>query len=302
MQYIFSTFFLLAALWVDHAALALILGVVFSLLFNPSQDFITKRIGSILLQIGIVILGGSISISSVVETTSHYFIWISLFVLVTFLLGIYLGKLLGVNNKVSYLLASGTAICGGTAMAAIAPILKVKSEDLTLVMTIVFLLNAIAVIIFPIVGIYLGLTETQFGGWSALAIHDTASVLGSASILGDKALEVAATLKLGRTLWIVPLVIFSAWYFKEKRINSGLPLFVVFFGCAVLLNFFLSPSEGISNFLKYATKLFLLSGLFCIGTQSSRLILKNIFSKPLFLSLTLWGLVIPASLLVITFI
>ena len=302
MQYIFSTFFLLAALWVDHAALALILGVVFSLLFNPSQDFITKRIGSILLQIGIVILGGSISISSVVETTSHYFIWISLFVLVTFLLGIYLGKLLGVNNKVSYLLASGTAICGGTAMAAIAPILKVKSEDLTLVMTIVFLLNAIAVIIFPIVGIYLGLTETQFGGWSALAIHDTASVLGSASILGDKALEVAATLKLGRTLWIVPLVIFSAWYFKEKRINSGLPLFVVFFGCAVLLNFFLSPSEGISNFLKYATRLFLLSGLFCIGTQSSRLILKNIFSKPLFLSLTLWGLVIPASLLVITFI
>ena len=300
MQYIFSTFFLLAALWVDHAALALILGVVFSLLFNPSQDFITKRIGSILLQIGIVILGGSISISSVVDTTSHYFIWISLFVLVTFLLGIYLGKLLGVNNKVSYLLASGTAICGGTAMAAIAPILKVKSEDLTLVMTIVFLLNALAVIIFPYVGIYLGLTETQFGGWSALAIHDTASVLGSASILGDKALEVAATLKLGRTLWIVPLVIFSAWYFKEKRINSGLPLFVVFFGCAVLLNFFLSPSEGISNFLKYATKLFLLSGLFCIGTQSSRLILKNIFSKPLFLSLTLWGLVIPASLLVIT--
>ena len=300
MQYIFSTFFLLAALWVDHAALALILGVVFSLLFNPSQDFITKRIGSILLQIGIVILGGSISISSVVETTSHYFIWISLFVLVTFLLGIYLGKLLGVNDKVSYLLASGTAICGGTAMAAIAPILKVKSEDLTVAMTIVFLLNALAVIIFPFVGIYLGLTETQFGGWSALAIHDTASVLGSASILGDKALEVAATLKLGRTLWIIPLVIFSAWYFKEKRINSGLPLFVVFFGCAVLLNYFLSPSEGTSNFLKYANKLFLLSGLFCIGTQSSRLILKNIFSKPLFLSLTLWGLVIPASLLVVT--
>ena len=300
MQYIFSTFFLSAALWLDHAALALILGVVFSLLFNPSQDFITKRIGSILLQISIVILGGSISISSVLQTTSHYFIWISLFVLVTFILGIYLGKLLGVNNKVSYLLASGTAICGGTAMAAIAPILKVKSEDLTVAMTIVFLLNALAVIIFPFVGIYLGLTETQFGGWSALAIHDTASVLGSASILGDKALEVAATLKLGRTLWIIPLVIFSAWYFKEKRINSGLPLFVVFFGCAVLLNYFLSPSEGTSNFLKYANKLFLLSGLFCIGTQSSRLILKNIFSKPLFLSLTLWGLVIPASLLVIT--
>jgi len=300
MQYIFSTFFLSAALWLDHAALALILGVVFSLLFNPSQDFITKRIGSILLQISIVILGGSISISSVLQTTSHYFIWISLFVLVTFILGIYLGKLLGVNDKVSYLLASGTAICGGTAMAAIAPILKVKSEDLTVVMTIVFLLNALAVIIFPFVGIYLGLTETQFGGWSALAIHDTASVLGSASILGDKALEVAATLKLGRTLWIIPLVIFSAWYFKEKRINSGLPLFVVFFGCAVLLNYFLSPSEGASNFLKYANKLFLLSGLFCIGTQSSRLILKNIFSKPLFLSLTLWGLVIPASLLVVT--
>ena len=158
MYYFISLSFLVVSILLNHAALALFLGILFSLILNPSENFISKKIGSPLLQIGIVILGGSISVASVVETTSSFFMWISIFVIATFFAGIFLGKLLKVSNTQSYLLASGTAICGGTAMAAIAPILKAKPRDYNVVITIVFVLNAIAVVIFPIVAINIGLT------------------------------------------------------------------------------------------------------------------------------------------------
>ncbi len=125
--------------------------------------------------------------------------------------------MLGVEKKQAYLLASGTAICGGTAMAAVAPSIKAKPEDLTTTLSIVFLLNAVAVITFPLIGDWFNLSQEQFGTWAALAIHDTASVVGAASVVGFDAVEVAATLKLARTLWIVPLVLLSAWYFKFRK-------------------------------------------------------------------------------------
>ena len=144
------------------------------------------------------------------------------------LLVIVLGKILGVTKKQSYLLASGTAICGGTAMASVAPVIKAKPEELLPALSIIFILNALAVICFPLLGNMLGLTENQFGSWVALAIHDTASVVGAASVMGERAVEVAVTLKLGRTLWIVPLVLFSAWYFREKQERLGFPVFILF--------------------------------------------------------------------------
>jgi len=299
MYYFISLFFLVAAILFNHAALALFLGILFSLIFNPLDNFISKKIGSLLLQVGIVILGGSISVASVAETTSSFFVWISIFVIVTFFAGIYLGKLLRVSNTQSYLLASGTAICGATAMAAIAPILKAKPRDYNVVITIVFVLNAIAVVIFPIAAINIGLTERQFGFWSALAIHDTSSVLGSASMIGDKAMEVATTLKMGRTVWIVPLVVFSAWYYSGKRNNFGLPIFVIFFAFAIFLNYLINPSEETETFLREINKIFLLSGLFCIGTQSDRSIFKDLNAKPLFLAVGLWVVIVPLSLLLV---
>ena len=283
----------------NHAALALFLGILFSLILNPSENFISKKIGSPLLQIGIVILGGSISVASVVETTSSFFMWISIFVIATFFAGIFLGKLLKVSNTQSYLLASGTAICGGTAMAAIAPILKAKPRDYNVVITIVFVLNAIAVVVFPIVAINIGLTEIQFGFWSALAIHDTSSVLGSASIIGDKAMEVATTLKMGRTVWIVPLVVFSAWFYSEKRNNFGLPIFVIFFAFAVVLNYLINPSEEVEVILREINKIFLLSGLSCIGTQTDRSIFKDLNTKPIYMAVGLWVIIVPVSLLLV---
>ena len=299
MPYLLTVIFLAATLWLNHAALALILGIFLSYIITIPKDFFTKKYGTRILQTGIVFLGGSISVNQVTAISKDYLPWVSGFVLITFILVIVLGKLLGVTKKQSYLLASGTAICGGTAMASVAPVIKAKPEDLLPALSIVFILNALAVIFFPLLGNWIGLTEDQFGSWVALAIHDTASVIGAASVMGERAVEVAVTLKLGRTLWIVPLVLFSAWYFREKRERLGFPLFILFFILAVALNSLLTPSAEVNHILKTINKICLLTGLFCIGTQIDRSAIQQISLKPLLLAVLIWSVVIPASLMVV---
>lgn len=299
MPYLLTVIFLTATLWLNHAALALILGIFLSYIITIPKDFFTRKYGTRILQTGIVFLGGSISVTQVTAISKDYLPWISGFVLVTFFVVIGLGKLLGVTKKQSYLLASGTAICGGTAMASVAPVIKAKPEDLLSALSIVFILNALAVIFFPLLGNWIGLTEDQFGSWVALAIHDTASVIGAASMMGERAIEVAATLKLGRTLWIVPLVLFSAWYFREKRERFGFPIFILFFILAVALNSLLMPSAEVNHILKTINKICLLTGLFCIGTQIDRSAIQQISLKPLLLAVLIWAIVIPASLMVV---
>jgi uncharacterized integral membrane protein (TIGR00698 family) len=299
MPYLLTVIFLTATLWLNHAALALILGIFLSYIITIPKDFFTRKYGTRILQTGIVFLGGSISVTQVTAISKDYLPWISGFVLVTFFVVIGLGKLLGVTKKQSYLLASGTAICGGTAMASVAPVIKAKPEDLLPALSIVFILNALAVIFFPLLGNWIGLTEDQFGSWVALAIHDTASVIGAASVMGERAVEVAATLKLGRTLWIVPLVLFSAWYFREKRERFGFPIFILFFILAVALNSLLMPSTEVNHILKTINKICLLTGLFCIGTQIDRSAIQQISLKPLLLAVLIWAIVIPSSLMVV---
>ena len=299
MPYLLTVIFLTATLWLNHAALALILGIFLSYIITIPKDFFTRKYGTRILQTGIVFLGGSISVTQVTAISKDYLPWISGFVLVTFFVVIGLGKLLGVTKKQSYLLASGTAICGGTAMASVAPVIKAKPEDLLPALSIVFILNALAVIFFPLLGNWIGLTEDQFGSWVALAIHDTASVIGAASLMGERAVEVAATLKLGRTLWIVPLVLFSAWYFREKRERFGFPIFILFFILAVALNSLLMPSIEVNHILKTINKICLLTGLFCIGTQIDRSAIQQISLKPLLLAVLIWAIVIPSSLMVV---
>ena len=296
MFYIFAVILLSIALWSGHAAVALALGISLTYVTNFPSEFITKKIGSKLLQIGIVFLGGSISLPTLVELNSTYIPWISLFVVVTFVAVTVLGTLLGVEKTQTYLLASGTAICGGTAMVAVAPSIRAKPEDLTTTLSIVFLLNATAVMSFPLIGGWLDLTQEQFGTWAALAIHDTASVLGAAAVVGFDSVEVAATLKLSRTLWIVPLVLVSAWYFKSGNQGPAFPLFILFFVFAVSLNTMLSPSEEVLYFLRMINKTFVLAGLFCIGTHIDKESLRNITMRPMILALSIWLTVIPAAL------
>ena len=287
------------SLWIGNSAISLFLGIVLALLFKLPQDFLSKKYGSTILQTGIVFLGGSLSLGTVYETNTDFFLWICLYVILAFAYVIFLGKFMGISERLSFLLASGTAVCGGTAIASVAPSIKAKPEEVSTALTIVFILNAIAVLCFPLANEYLGLTERQFGAWAALAIHDTASVVGAASSVGEISVEIAATLKVARTIWIVPLVIISAWLYRNKNEGFGLPLFVIFFILAALLNSVLEPNQEITNYLKLINRVCLLTGLFCIGTQISIENLKAVRFKPVILATSVWALIIPTSLLLV---
>ena len=295
MLYLSSSIFILISIWIGNAALALFLGIILAIYKEVPQTFFTKKYGSKILQTGIVFLGGSLSLDTFLEINSSYFLVISLYVISAFLLVLLIGRVLGVSTKLAYLLSSGTAICGGTAIAAVGPAIKAKPEELTTAITIVFLLNALAVIFFPIVGDFFNLSEQEFGAWAALAIHDTASVIGAASMMGEEAIEVAATLKVTRTLWIIPLVVGSAWYFRNKSEGFGLPLFVIFFLFATILNSLTSPSSDLIAILKIINQVCLLTGLFCIGTQINIESLKSISTKPVLLATSVWLVIIPTS-------
>ena len=296
MIYFITLLVLSISLWIGNSALSLFLGILLALIYKLPEGFFTQKYGSKILQTGIVFLGGSLSIGTVYQTNSDYFVWISIFVVLSFAAVVFLGRLMGVPKKLSFLLASGTAVCGGTAIASVAPSIKAKPEELTTAITIIFLLNAIAVLAFPLSNEYIKLNDVQFGAWAALAIHDTASVVGAASSVGEVSVEVAATLKVARTIWIVPLVIFSAWLYRNKNDGFGLPIFVVFFIVAALLNTIFQPNEVIVEYLKFINRICLLTGLFCIGTQISRESLALLEFKPITLAIAIWALIIPTSL------
>ena len=247
------------------------------------------------LQIGIVLLGATISLPYALAVSSVYLPWIALFVIASFVVGLMLGKLLGIHHRVAFLLSSGAAICGGTAMAAVAPIIKAKPQELLIAMTIIFLLNAIAIIVFPLVGNYLEMNNFEFGAWAALAIHDTGSVIGSALTFSNESAEVAATLKLGRTIWLIPLILITNWIFNKRAQATKFPRFILFFILAIVANTVFAFNEQIINILQISSQTFLLIGLFCIGSQFDPNELNSISGKPLLLALMLWTLVIPSA-------
>ena len=283
------------AILAGNAALSIFLGIAFTFFFKPSSIFLSRRLGTIPLQIGIVILGATISLPYAVNVSSVYLPWISLFVILSFSAGLIIGKILKIENRLAFLISSGAAICGGTAMAAIAPIIKAKPQELLIALTIVFLLNAIAIILFPIAGNYLEMSDFQFGAWSALAIHDTSSVIGAASIYSNESAQVAATLKLGRTIWLIPLILLTNWVFNKNLQAAQFPRFIIFFILAILVNTFFNFDEITLNVLQIISQGFLMFGLFCIGSQFDSDQLTSISSKPLILALLLWMAVLPSA-------
>ncbi|MDA9964736.1 putative sulfate exporter family transporter [Gammaproteobacteria bacterium] len=295
MLYFTFAFLVLASLYIGNAALSIFAGILFTYLFQPPVTFFTRRLGTTPLQIGIVLLGATISLPYAIDVSSEYLPWISLFVIVSFFAGLMLGKLLGIPNRIAFLLSSGAAICGGTAMAAVAPIIKAKPQELLIAMTIVFLLNALAIILFPLIGGYLEMTNFEFGAWSALAIHDTSSVIGSASIFSNESAQVAATLKLGRTVWLIPLIITANWIFNKQTKVTKFPRFIIFFILAIIANTVFNFNEQAINILQVISKSFLLVGLFCIGSQFDTNELKSLSGKPLILALIIWAAVIPSA-------
>ena len=294
LSFIFISLVLIS-LFLGNAALSIFLGVLFNYFFNPSKNFFSRRINTLPLQIGIVFLGATISLPYVLNVSAEYLPWVSFFVIISFIAGLLLGKILGIHQRIAFLLSSGAAICGGTAMAAVAPIIKAKPQELLIAMTIVFLLNAIAIVLFPIIGSYFEMTNFEFGAWSALAIHDTSSVIGSAVTYSSESAQVAATLKLGRTLWLIPLILIANWIFNKQAKATKFPRFIIFFVAAITLNTLLNFNSDMINLLQICSQIFLLFGLFCIGSQFDINEIKSMDVKPLIMALILWAAVIPSA-------
>jgi len=277
------------------APIAIGLGIIFSLLIKPDKKFITRRVSTIPLQIGVVILGLTIGLKSAFDIGDNYFGWITLFVFLSFFGGLVISRILNLDKNISILIASGAAICGGTAIAAIAPIIKAKQSDLILALTIIFIFNLVALIFFPYIGSFLSMSSVEFGSFVALAVHDTSSVIGTALEYSTESVEVAATLKVARTLWLIPLIILLNFLYKEDNGKSKYPIFVFFFILAVLIN-----TTGIIDYeteltLRILSKSILMIGLFCIGTQTTLIDFKSLNLKPFALGFILWLMAIPTA-------
>ena len=284
---------------IGNAPFAIFLGIIFSIYFKPDINFISRKVSTIPLQIGIVILGTTINLSFILNINPVYIVWISLFVLFSFFGGLIIGRVLKLNSNMTILLSSGAAICGGTAMVAVAPIIKAKPSELILSLTIVFMLNAIAIVFFPMIATYLQMGNEEFGAFAALAIHDTSSVVGAAIQYSPESVEMASVLKLGRTLWLIPLLFVLNYKFNKNIGSSSYPKFIVFFVMAIIFNTIFNFSYGTQLILGVTSKAFLMAGLFCIGTQTTLIDLKSLELRPFALSLSLWILAIPTAYLII---
>ena len=214
-------------------------------------------------------------------------------------LGYFLGKFLKIERSLSYLISVGTAICGGSAIAAVTPIIKPNTKQISLALAIVFTLNSIALFIYPPIGHLLNMTQEQFGLWCAIGIHDTSSVVGAANKYGDIALKVATTVKLSRALWIIPMSLLTMVLFKTKGAKIKIPWFIGYFIIAILLHTYFPIFEGFSHIATTAAKSGLNLTLFFIGSTISIQTLKTISWKPLFLAIVLWVIISVGSLLMI---
>jgi len=291
------------ALIIGSPLAALLLGISFALLISLNEELILKSTGTKLLQIGIVILGLTISSSGAINLTTKYFPYISLFVIVIFLVGLITSKILKIDTKLSMLLVSGTAICGATAMVAISPLIKAKPKDLLTSLGVIFIFNAIAIAILPIIGNNIEMSSEQFGSWMALAVHDTSSVIGAAMSFNDNSVETATTLKLGRTLWLIPLIIILGVVNKDnKSTKSIFPIFVLAFILAIFAGNQLNFNEQVLAILKNISSIFLVGALFCIGTQINLKSIKVINSRIIIFALLLWLFALSAAYFLINII
>lgn len=282
-----------------NSATALILGFLSTLFFNnPFKAFSHKAI-SYLLKIAIIGLGFGMFINSTLQTSKQGFGLTVSTIVLTVILGLMLSKLLKMDLKLGHLITSGTAICGGSAIAAIAPIIKAKSNIISVALGIVFLLNSIALFVFPVLGHALHLTQEQFGLWCAVAIHDTSSVVGAALDYGDQALKIATTVKLSRTLWIIPLSFFSIFYFKTKGEKIKIPYFILLFIAAIFINSYGVLPQVVTVNIVLISKRILVLTLFIVGSTLYIKDLKSFGVKPLVLAISLWVFISVFSLIYI---
>jgi uncharacterized integral membrane protein (TIGR00698 family) len=279
--------------------IALALGLVIAQTVGNPFAAHTKAFTHKLLQFSVIGLGFGMNAHAAVQAGKEGILFTIVSIFGTLTLGYFVGKWLGLGRHVVHLISCGTAICGGSAIAAIGPVLRAKDEEMSVGLGTVFVLNAIALLAFPPIGHALHMSQNQFGLWCAIAIHDTSSVVGAAAAYGNQALEVATTVKLARALWIIPVAIGTAMIFKQKGVKIQIPYFIFGFILAMLVNTFVPAAKPLGPVLVNLAKIGLTVTLFFIGTGLSTRVVKSVGIKPYVLGILIWVVISTTSLYVI---
>ncbi len=294
---------------IGNPSLALLVGGAIVLAVDQRLFANGSSVSKYCLQAAIVALGFRLDLLTLWELSADYSWLVAACVIATLALGLLGGRLLRAEAPSAKLIASGTAICGGTAIASLGAVVRARPDQIAVALATVFLLNVVALLSFPAFARYLDLTQLQFGLWVALAIHDTSSVVATAALYGDEALEVATTIKVGRTLWLIPLIL--ALSFWERASNSTerlgaarlrVPGFIILFVAAAAVNSLLTLPDPAIDAAGAVTKALLVVALFLVGTELTRATVRQIRGRILWLALGLWGCVVPATLLAVLWI
>ena len=270
-----------------NAPLALLAGLV------------NKKCSKYLLQIAVVCLGFNMNLQESLKSGSEGMMFTVVSVVGVMTLGVLGGYWLHINRKTSYLISSGTAICGGSAIAAVGPVLKANENEMAVSLGVIFILNAIALFIFPPIGHLLDMSQQQFGTWAAIAIHDTSSVVGAGESYGEEALQIATLIKLTRALWIIPLALVTMFIFREKGSKISIPWFIFIFILAMVANTYLPIPQWFVDIMVWIAKRGMVVTLFMIGASLSLATVKQVGVKPLLLAVLLWIVIGVGSLFVV---
>ncbi len=284
------------------APVALFMGIVVALAIgNPFIKF-SKKASGYLLRTSVVLLGFGMNFHTAMEAGRQGIVFTLVSIAGTLLLGLLLGRLLKTDKKISVLISSGTAICGGSAIAAVSPVVEAEEQQMSVSLGVVFILNAIALFIFPVIGHALHLSQQQFGVWSAIAIHDTSSVVGAAGAYGKEALGIATTIKMLRTLWIIPVAMLIAFLYKSKNTSIKIPWFIGLYMLAMLVNTYFLQSGALSDALVRIAKAGLQLTLFFIGSGMSKQAIRSVGARPFLQGVLLWLAISAASLWAVLYI
>ena len=285
------------AAWVTPPVV-LFIGLVFALLCGQAYPTFNKKVSKKLLQYSVIGLGFGMNLQASLASGKEGMLFTIISVIGTLLIGMFIGcKVLKINRNTSYLISSGTAICGGSAIAAVGPIIKAKDTDMSMALATVFILNAIGLFLFPALGHWLGLSQQEFGTWAAIAIHDTSSVVGAGAAYGEEALQVATTIKLTRALWIIPLALVTSVIFRSEGKKISIPWFILFFIVAMLINtYLLADYPEIGKFIAGIARKGLIITMFFIGASLSIDVIKSVGIRPLLQGVLLWIIISAASL------
>lgn len=281
--------------------IALLTGIILAQIVKHPFPIISQKLSRILLQVSVVGLGFGMNAWQAIDAGKQGLIFTIFSIVSTMILGLFIGKRLKIERNTSYLISTGTAICGGSAIAAISSIIKSNEKQISTALGTVFILNSVALFLFPWIGHLLHLSQHQFGVWAAIAIHDTSSVVGAASKYGSEALQIATTIKLERALWIIPLAFITMFVFKTESKKIKIPYFIFLFVLAMLINTFIPQIHTQTTYIVMLSKIGLKITLLLIGSSLTKELIVSVGAKPFMQGVMLWTFISVVSLLIILY-